>query len=132
MDTIHLGIGGVAGLLVVVLWFGTKGGGKVGTLSWGWTLFLAMVAGCAFKAAGPPFSWVTDLINTGLGMIGEAAPGVTAAGVGVILIAISCFVKLTLRQVTLVGVAFFNVAAGAGGPFEWLAGRIEIIAMHWA
>ncbi|MER7835316.1 hypothetical protein ABTY98_05235 [Streptomyces sp. NPDC096040] len=132
MDTIHLGIGGVAGLLVIVLWFGTKGGGKVGTLSWGWTLFLAMVAGCAFKAAGPPFSWVTDLVNGGLGMISDAAPGITAAGTAVILVAIACFVKLTLRKVALVGVAFFTVAAGAGGPFEWFAGRIEVVAMHWA
>lgn len=132
MDAIHLGIGGVAAVLVVILWFGTKGGGKVGTLSWGWTLFLAMVAGCAFKAAGPPFSWVTDLVNSGLGMIGDAAPGITMAGMAAILTAIACFVKLTLRKVALVGVAFFNVAAGAAGPFEWFAGRLEVIAMHWA
>jgi hypothetical protein len=132
MDKVHLGIGGVATVLVIVLLFGTKGGGKLGTLSWGWTLFLAMVAGCAFKAAGQPWSWFTDLVNGGLGMLGDAAPGITAAGMAVILVAIACFVKLTLRKVALVGVAFFCVAAGAGGPFEWFAGRIEVVAMHWA
>lgn len=127
----HLGTAGVAGGLCIVLWFGTKGGGKVGTVSWGWTLFLSMVAGSAFYKAGPPFSWVSDLINDGLELVGEEFPKATGAGIALCIILLVCFKKMTQRQVALAGMAFFTVAAAAGGPFEELATKIDIIAQHW-
>lgn len=132
MNSIHLGIGGVALALTVILWFGTASGGKYG-LSWGWALFLSMVAGCAFKAAGEPFSWISDLTNDGLGMIGDAFPKITSAGFAIVVLLLVCFKKMSLRQLIMCGIVFVTVAAGADGtPFHWVSGRIEIIAMHWA
>ncbi|MFD5570413.1 hypothetical protein [Streptomyces cadmiisoli] len=128
----HLGIGGVALALTIALWFGTASGGKY-SLSWGWTLFLATVAGCAYEAAGEPFSWVSDLILDGAGMAGGVIPKMTAAGLCMALVLIICFAKNSLRKLALLGVAFTTVAAGAeAGPFHFLAQRIETIAMHWA
>ncbi|MFF4146959.1 hypothetical protein ACFY0A_37800 [Streptomyces sp. NPDC001698] len=129
---IHLGIGGLAAALTLLLWFGTTPGGRVGPLSWGWTLFLAVLAGCSFKAAGPPFSWISDLINEGLAAIGESLPKMTAAGMAVCLVVLLCFKKLTLRQLAMTGTAFFLVASGAGGPFQQVAAFIERFAQHWA
>ncbi|MDH6489618.1 hypothetical protein [Streptomyces sp. SAI-127] len=128
----HLGIGGVALGLTIALWFGTTKGGKH-SLTWGWTLFLATVAGCAYKAAGEPFSWISDLIMDGAGMAGGVIPKVTAAGLCMALVLIVLFAKNSLRKVAFLGIAFTTVAAGAdAGPFHFLAQRIEIIAMHWA
>lgn len=131
MDKIHLGIGGVALGLSVALWFGTKGQGKY-SLTWPWTVFLSTVAGCAYKAAGEPFSWFSDLIMDGLTMAGGVIPKVTAAGFAVAIICCLLFVKNSLRRVALLGIAFTTVAAGAAGPFQYLAERIEVVAMHWA
>jgi hypothetical protein len=129
---LHLGIGGVAAGLAVILWFGTKGGGKLGALSWGWTLFLSMTAGCAFKAAGAPFSWISDLVNDVLGMIGTAVPTMTTAGMAVVILILTLFKKMTLRGVAMSGIVFFTAAAGAeGGPFNWYAEVIERAAMYW-
>ncbi|WP_411092271.1 hypothetical protein [Streptomyces sp. 049-1] len=127
---LHLGIGGVALGLTVVLWFGTSGGRK--TLSWGWALFLSMTAGCAFKAAGPPFSWISDLVTDGLGMLGEAVPNMTTAGAAVVVALLVLFKKMALRGVAMSGIVFFTAASAAGGYFEWYAQAIERMATYWA
>lgn len=129
---LHLGIGGVAMALTVVIYFGTKGGGK-NSLTWGWTLFLSMTAGCAYKAAGAPFSWISDLVNDVLGMVGTAVPTMTTAGMAVVVLMLVLFKKMSLRGVAMSGIVFFTAAAGAdGGPFDWYAGLIEAAATYWA
>lgn len=127
---VHLGIGSVALALTVVLWFGTNGGRK--TLSWGWTLFLSMTAGAAYQAAGPPFSWLSDLVTDGLGMIGEAVPNMTTAGAAVVIVLLVIFKKMSLRGVAMSGIVFFTAASAAGGYFEWYAQAIERMALYWA
>ncbi|PSK43951.1 hypothetical protein B0E38_07756 [Streptomyces sp. 111WW2] len=129
---LHLGIGGVGAALAVILWFGTTSGGKL-SLSWGWTLFLSMTAGCAFRAAGAPFSWISDLVNDVLGMFGSAVPTMTTAGMAVVILVLVLFRKMTLRGLAMSGIVFFTAAAGAeGGPFGWYVQLIESAATYWA
>ncbi|MDX3069546.1 hypothetical protein PV518_46770 [Streptomyces sp. ND04-05B] len=129
-----LGIVSVAGILSVVLWFGTKDneGGKLKPLNWGWIVFLSLLAGAAFKAAGPPFSWLADLINDGIRMWGTAVPGYSMPGIALTLIALLLWVKMTRRQVAMTSIAFFYVASGAGAGYSVLADRIRDIAMGLA
>lgn len=131
MDAIHLGIGGVAIGLTIALWYGTGSGGKF-SLSWAWTLFLAMVAGCAYKAAGEPFTWISDLVLDGSQMAGGLFQKLTMAGIAMGALLIVLFRKNSLRGVAMLGIIFTTVAADAGGPFGYIAGRFEYIAMYWA
>ena len=128
----HLGIAGLAIVLTLLLWFGTQGGGKMGTLSWGWVLFLSMVAGSSFRAAGPPFSWISDFVMDGVDTWNETVKGTTMPAIALSLLCILLFKKLTLRQVAITGIAFWTVAAGAGAGWGWMADHITLIAQKWA
>lgn len=129
-----LGIVSVAGVLSVILWFGTKDneGGKLKPLNWGWIVLLSLLAGAAFKAAGPPFSFVSDLVNDLIGMWGAAFPGYSMPGIAMTLTAILLWKKMTRRQVAMTSIAFFYVASGAGAGYGVVAERIHEIAMRLA
>ncbi|WP_327345922.1 hypothetical protein [Streptomyces europaeiscabiei] len=129
-----LGPVGLAGILSVILWFGTKDneGGKLKPLNWGWIVGLSLIAGAAFKAAGPPFSFISDLVNDGIGMWGAAFPGYSMPAIALTLIAFLLWMKMSRRQVAMTSIAFFYVASGAGAGYGILAERIHQIAMNVA
>jgi hypothetical protein len=126
---------GAAGLalgLTGILWFGTSTGGKVKPLGWWWTLFLAMIAGAAYNAAGTPFDLVSGVVQDLLGLFKTLAPEATMAGIGLFLTAVILYFKLTTRQVAVLGIIFFNVATGAGGGYTLLAEKIDTIMQSFA
>ncbi|MFF3730401.1 hypothetical protein ACFYXM_08810 [Streptomyces sp. NPDC002476] len=126
---------GAAGLaigLTGILWFGTSTGGKVKPLGWWWTLFLAMIAGASFKAAGPPFDLVSTLVNDLLGLFSEVVAHATLAGIAMFLTGVILYKKLTTRQVALIGLVYFHVISGAGGGFSLLADKINTIMQSFA
>ncbi|MFD3609012.1 hypothetical protein ACFWXA_13225 [Streptomyces atroolivaceus] len=126
---------GAAGLalgLTGILWFGTSTGGKVKPLGWWWTLFLAMVAGASYKAAGTPFDLVSSLVNDGLGLFGEVVPRATMAGIALFLTGVILYKKLSTRQVMVIGIIFWYVASGAGGGYSLLAEKIDVIMQSFA
>ncbi|MEU9033802.1 MULTISPECIES: hypothetical protein [unclassified Streptomyces] len=126
---------GAAGLalgLTGFLWFGTSSGGKVKPLGWWWTLFLAMVAGASYKAAGPPFDLVSSFVNDLLGLFGDVIPGTTMAGIALFLTGVILYKKLTTRQVAVIGIIYWYVASGAGGGFSLVAEKIDTIMQSFA
>lgn len=126
-----VGVFGLAAILTVVLWFGTKDneGGKLGPLSWGWIVALALLAGASFQAAGGfPFNIITALINDVLGIIGVALPELTLPALGLILIALLALRKNTRRGVAMLCIFLVFVTSDAGGPLEQVANRIHTIA----
>ncbi|MEU0060734.1 hypothetical protein [Streptomyces sp. NPDC006334] len=129
-----LGIVGLAGVLSVILWFGTQDneGGKLKPLGWGWIVLLSLIAGASFKAAGPPFSFVSDLVNDLIRMFGKAFPGYSMPGIALTLIALLLWKKMTRRQVAMTSIVFFYVASGAGAGYGIVAERIREIAMGLA
>lgn len=127
-----LGTVGVALALSALLLLATTPGGKLGQLPWGVCLVLSMVAGSAFKAAGPPFSFVSDLINDATVLAKGVMPGVTMPALALTLLIFILWKKLTLRSLSVMGIAFWYVAAGAGGAWGVLADRIHLIAQSAA
>ena len=69
-----LGPVGLAAVLTVVLIFGTKGEGEAKALSWGWCLFLSVLAGASYAAGGWPFTLVRGLVNDGVTMLEQHHP----------------------------------------------------------
>ncbi|WP_199570572.1 hypothetical protein [Streptomyces murinus] len=127
-----LGVPGLAGALTALLWFGTQGGGKAKQLGWGLTLFLSMIAGAAYNAAGTPFNLVSSLVNDGIGMFGDTFPKYSMAGIAVTLAIVIAYKKSTTRQVAVMGIIFWYVATGAGGAAGIVADKIQIIAQNFA
>lgn len=122
---------GLAAILAVVLWLGTKdnAGGKAGPLSWGVIVALSLLAGASFRAAGGfPFTLVETLLNDTVGLIGVAIPELTLPALGLILIAILAFRRNSRRGVAMLGIFLVFVASDAGGPLEEVATRISTIA----
>ncbi|MEU0181463.1 hypothetical protein ABZ312_09765 [Streptomyces sp. NPDC006207] len=127
-----LGTVGVALALSALLLLGTQPGGRLKPLPWGACLVLSMVAGSAFKAAGPPFSFVSDLVGDGIGLTQGIMPGLTMPALALTMVIIILWKKLTLRGISIMGIAFWYVAAGAGGAWGILADRIHDIAQSAA
>lgn len=123
---------GLALGLTGILWFGTGTGGKVKPLSWWWTLFLAMIAGAAYNAAGTPFDLVSGLIQDGIGLFGDVVAGATMPGIALFLASVILYKKLTTRQVAMIGITFWYVASGAGGAFAIIADKIDVIMQSFA
>ncbi|WP_327385031.1 hypothetical protein [Streptomyces sp. NBC_01207] len=126
-----LGTGGAALALTAVLWFGTSQGGKGKQLSWGWCLFLALVAGAAFKAAGDPLGF-SGLVTSSVEALNGIVPGVTVAALGVIMLAVIIWKKLTLRGISMCGIFFFFVMAATTGTFGKASVVIANIANNLA
>lgn len=127
-----LGPVGFAFILCVILWFGTKGGGKAKPLTYGWALFLALLAGASLKAGGWPFNLIPALCADLVGLLGEMIPGLTMPSLTIALVATMMWFKLTTRQVTFVGILLFYCASGADGFAGKLAGKIAELAQHLA
>lgn len=108
-------------VLTVLLIFGIPGGGQLRPLGWWPTLILSMLAGSAYKAAGGPFKFIPDLIGSLIGTVSKVLPGVTMAALALSLAIFILFKKLTTKQVGLLGILFWYVAAGAGGPWGYVS-----------
>ncbi|RWZ72280.1 hypothetical protein EQK42_30660 [Streptomyces albidoflavus] len=128
----EFGAAGLALGLTGILIFGTSTGGKAKALGWWWTLILAMIAGASYKAAGTPFDLVSSLVNDGLGLFGDVVPGATMAGISLFLTGVILYMKLTTRQVAVIGIVFWYVASGAGGGYSLLAEKIDTVMKSFA
>ncbi|MET9819594.1 hypothetical protein [Streptomyces sp. NPDC006355] len=126
-----VGVFGFAAILSVVLWFGTKDneGGKLGPLSWGWIVFLALLAGASYQAVdGFPFNIITALLNDLMGIIGVAIPELTLPALGLIVIAVLAFRKNSRRGIAMLCIFLVFVTSDAGGPLGEVSARITTIA----
>lgn len=126
----NLGPVGLAFVLTALLVFGIPGGGQLKPLGWWPTLILSMLAGSAYKAAGGPFGIVPDfvgsLINTAKGVF----PGLTMPALALGLAIFILFKKLTTKQVGVLGIVFWYVAAGAGGTWSYVSDAIANMAVN--
>lgn len=121
----NLGTVGVAAALTCLLVFGIPGGGQLKPLGWWTTVFVAMLAASAYKAAGPPFTIVPDAAGTVIDFINGFLKGLTMPALALCLTIFMLFKKLTTKQVGLTALLFFYVATGAGGSWTYLADAIE-------
>jgi hypothetical protein len=120
----NLGPVGLALVLTVLLVFGIPGGGQLKPLGWWPTLLLSMLAGSAYKAAGGLFKIVPDLVGSLIGTVNSVLPGATMPALALALAIFILFKKQTTKQVGLLGIAFWYVAAGAGGTWSYLSDSI--------
>lgn len=111
-------------VLTVLLIFGIPGTGQLKPLGWWPTLILSMLAGSAYKAAGGPFKFIPDLVGNLIGTVSRVLPGVTMTAIALSLAIFILFKKLTTKQVGYLGIAFWYVAAGAGGSWSYLSDSI--------
>ncbi|MEV4227274.1 hypothetical protein AB0J81_09220 [Streptomyces bobili] len=120
----NLGPVGLALVLTVLLVFGIPGGGQLKPLGWWPTLLLSMLAGSAYKAAGGIFKLVPDLVGSLISTVNSVLPGATMPAIALALAIFILFKKLSTKQVGLLGIAFWYVAAGAGGTWSYLSDAI--------
>ncbi|MGW5409008.1 hypothetical protein [Streptomyces spiralis] len=120
----NLGPVGLAFVLTVVLLVGIPGGGKLKPLGWWPTLVLSMLAGSAYKAAGGIFKIVPDLVGSIVGTINGVIPGLTMPALALATAVFILFKKLSTRQVGVIGIFFWYIAAGAGGTWSYLSDAI--------
>ncbi|MFD9903891.1 hypothetical protein [Streptomyces sp. NPDC059063] len=128
----HVGPFGLAAIFTAILIFGTKEGGHVKPLSWGWCLILSTLAGASFAAAPWPFTLVRDLVNDLVKMINAVFPQLSLPAIGVIMIVIIMWRKLTRRGVSMMGIAWWYIASSADGGLGILADRIQLLSHHLA
>lgn len=115
---------GLAAVLTVLLIVGIPGGGQLRALGWWPTLILSMLAGSAYKAAGGIFKLVPDLVGSLIATVNGIIPGVTMPALALALAIFILFKKLTTKQVGYLGIAFWYVAAGAGGTWSYVSDSI--------
>lgn len=111
-------------VLTALLVFGIPAGGQLKPLGWWPTLLLSMLAGSAYKAAGGPFQFIPDLIGSLIGTAGKVLPGVTLTALALTMTIFILFKKLTTKQIGLLGIVFWYVAASAGGSWSFLSDSI--------
>lgn len=128
----NLGPVGLAFVLTVLLFFGIPGGGQLRALGWWPTLILSMLAGSAYKAAGGPFAIVPDFVGSLISMAQGVIPGVTMPALALALAIFILFKKLTTKQVGVLGIVFWYVAAGAGGSWSYVSDSIANMAANLA
>ncbi|MFC7983823.1 hypothetical protein [Streptomyces sp. NPDC057336] len=120
----NLGPVGLAFVLTVLLLVGIPGGGKLKPLGWWPTLILAMLAGSAYKAAGGLFGIVPDFVGSMIATVNGVLPGVSMPALALGTAVFILFKKLTTKQVGVLGIFFWYIAAGAGGTWSYLSDSI--------
>ncbi|MFF4388558.1 hypothetical protein ACFY0G_17525 [Streptomyces sp. NPDC001552] len=126
-----LGIGGTAIALTAALWYGTKGGGEANKLTFGWCIFLSLLAGAAFKAAGDPLGF-SGLVGETVGVGNALVPGVNVPAVGVVILSALAWKKLSLRAASMLSIFLFFVMAATTGTFGKVSAAITNIALRIA
>lgn len=125
-----LGTAGVATVMTVLLLVGIKGGGKVKPLGWWPALIGGMLAGSAYYAAGGVFQIVPDVVNSGLKAVQGVIPGLTMAAVALCLAIVILFMRLTTKQVAILGIVYWYAASASGGTLGTVATAIENIRVQ--
>lgn len=125
----NLGPVGLAVVLTVLLIVGIPGGGKLKPLGWWPTLILSMLAGSAYKAAsdaaGAPFKIVPDLVGSIIRTVNGMVPGMTLPALALAVAIVVLFKRLSTKQVGIIGIFFWYVAAAAGGSWAYLSDAIS-------
>lgn len=120
----HYGPVGLALVLTVILFVGIPGGGQLKPLGWWTTLFVAMLAASAYRAAGGPFRIVPDMVGSLARYANAILPGLTMPALATCILAFILWKKLTTKQVAVVALVFFYVASSAGGPWSYISNAI--------
>ncbi|MFE0875367.1 hypothetical protein ACFW4X_10865 [Streptomyces smyrnaeus] len=129
----HLGAGGAALVVTVVLVLGVKAAGKGKPLPWTLALFLGALAATLYAAAGGIWSTPADLIGTLLAALGVGGSGGPLGNVGMgaaacCIAAVLYWKKLTLKQVAIWGFVMAYVAGRAGGIWGVFASVVASFA----
>ncbi|MFJ3545432.1 MULTISPECIES: hypothetical protein [Streptomyces] len=127
-----LGPVGLAVVLTIVLIFGSKGEGEAKSLSWGWCLVLSLLAGASYAAAGWPFSLVRGLVKDVVELVNGAIPGVTLPAIGLSMLAIIAWKKLSKRGVCLWAIPWWYIAAASDGGLGVFASKIADVVARLA
>jgi hypothetical protein len=125
-----LGPVGLAVVLTVLLIFGIPGGGKLKPLGWWPTLIFSLLAGSAYKAAGGIFKIVPDFVGSIIATINGVIPGVTMPAIALSTAIFILFKKLTTKQVGVLGIFFWYIAAGAGGTWSYVSDSIATLGTN--
>jgi hypothetical protein len=132
----NLGPVGLAVVLTVLLVFGIPGGGKLKPLGWWPTLIFSMLAGSAYKAAsdaaGAPFKLVPDLVGSIIDTISQVIPGLTMPALALSTGLFIFFKKLSTKQIGVLGIFFWYVAAAAGGTWAYVSDSIANFGVNLA
>lgn len=120
-----LGTVGVALVLTAVLLVGIPGGGKLKPLGWWTTLLVAMLAGSAYAAAGGLFRIIPDMVHSLVNFAHGFFRGATMPAFATCLLIVILWKRMTTKQVAVVALVFFYVAAGAGGNWSYISDAIE-------
>lgn len=120
-----LGTVGLAAALTCLMVFGIPGGGKLKPLGWWTTVFVAMIAASAYKAAGGMFKMVPDAAGTVIGFLNGFVKGMTMPALALCFLIFLLFAKLTTRQVAVVALLFFYITSDAGGAWINISDAIE-------
>jgi hypothetical protein len=120
----NLGPVGLALVLTVLLIVGIPGGGKLKPLGWWSTLILSMLAGASYKAAGGLFKLVPDFVGSIISTLNGVIPGVTMPALALGTAIFILFKKLTTKQIGILGIFFWYIAAGAGGAWSSVSDAI--------
>lgn len=120
-----LGTVGLAAALTCLMIFGIPGNGKLKPLGWWTTVFVAMLAASAYKAAGGMFKVVPDAAGTVIGFINGFVKGMTMPALALCFLIFLLWAKLTTKQVAVVALIFFYVTADAGGTWINISDAIE-------
>jgi hypothetical protein len=126
----NLGPVGLAVVLTALLIFGIPGGGKLKPLGWWPTLLFSMLAGSAYKAAGGIFQIVPDFVGSVIATINGFIPGVTMPALALSTLIFILFKKLTTKQIGVLGIFFWYIAAGAGGSWSYISEAIANMAAN--
>ena len=126
----NLGPVGLAVVLTVLLLVGIPGGGKLKPLGWWSTLLVSMLAGSAYKAAGGIFKIVPDFVGSMIATVNGVIPGLSMPALALATGIFILFKKLTTKQVGVLGIFFWSIAAGAGGTWSYLSDSIANLGVN--
>lgn len=126
----NLGPVGLAVVLTVLLLVGIPGGGKLKPLGWWSTLLVSMLAGSAYKAAGGIFKIVPDFVGSMIATVNGVIPGLSMPALALATGIFILFKKLTTKQVGVLGIFFWYIAAGAGGTWSYLSDSIANLGVN--
>ncbi len=128
----NLGPVGLALVLTVLLIFGIPGGGQLKPLGWWPTLVFSMLAGSAYKAAGGIFKIVPDFVGSIIATVNGMIPGVTMPALALATAVFMAFKRLSTKQVGVLGIFFWYIAAGAGGTWSYVSNAIASLGANIA
>lgn len=120
-----LGPVGVAMGLTALLIFGVPGGGKLKPLGWWTTLFAALLAASAYKAAGGIFTIVPDAAGQVIDFMRSLIKGATMPALTLCVAIFILYKRLSTKQLGYTALIFFYLAQGAGGNWTYFSDAIE-------